>query len=196
MVALNDRFMKRYEEWAMDTAYHSYKLEDEEPSQKQIKHYARLAKRVYRDALVQPITSEYIRELHKAWYGKGEFRTHHTRPGVHPNIIDSELVALCDNVAWHYSMLRNGYTNAFTVRHMVEAHWQFEEIHPFEDGNGRTGRLLLVHMARWLGVKPPIIHAEWREQYISAMILGDISTLTIIMKRAIEQSTFPKTVPF
>jgi len=38
------------------------------------------------------------------------------------------------------------------VVHMAVAHAQFETIHPFVDGNGRTGRAIMHAMMRWAGV--------------------------------------------
>lgn len=34
------------------------------------------------------------------------------------------------------------------------AHFDFEEIHPFVDGNGRTGRVLAYYMLRYAGLEP------------------------------------------
>jgi Fic family protein len=55
------------------------------------------------------------------------------------------------------------------------AHVQFETIHPFVDGNGRTGRAL-IHMVlrrRGLaaGIVPPVslILATWSRQYLAAL---------------------------
>jgi Fic family protein len=58
------------------------------------------------------------------------------------------------------------YTNLRKSIHPVELacifHQRFEEIHPFEDGNGRTGREVLNHMLRRLGFPqiyiPPLEH--------------------------------------
>ncbi len=48
-------------------------------------------------------------------------------------------------------------------------HHKFEKIHPFSDGNGRTGRVLMNHMLDLAGYPPTIITKRFREDYISAM---------------------------
>lgn len=46
-----------------------------------------------------------------------------------------------------------------------EAHIRFETIHPFQDGNGRTGRLLMWWHERKLGAEPTLILADQRWEY-------------------------------
>jgi Fic family protein len=48
-------------------------------------------------------------------------------------------------------------------------HAVFEEIHPFVDGNGRTGRLLLNYMLKQKRFPPVIIFFEQRQKYYSAL---------------------------
>jgi len=48
-------------------------------------------------------------------------------------------------------------------------HHKFEKIHPFSDGNGRTGRILMNHILNLEGYPPTIITKRFRENYISAM---------------------------
>ncbi len=43
-------------------------------------------------------------------------------------------------------------TDLLVLPHVALAHAQFETIHPFADGNGRTGRALVQAMLRYLGV--------------------------------------------
>lgn len=48
-------------------------------------------------------------------------------------------------------------------------HAKFENIHPFADGNGRTGRLLMNYLLLLLDHPPVIIHAEDRRAYYNAL---------------------------
>jgi Fic family protein len=46
-----------------------------------------------------------------------------------------------------------------------EMHVQFEKIHPFVDGNGRTGRMLMWWHEKKLGQEPSLIPYEHRQDY-------------------------------
>ncbi len=50
-----------------------------------------------------------------------------------------------------------GYINYEDINHLLQAaiiHAQFEMIHPFEDGNGRIGRLLIPLFFYYIGLIP------------------------------------------
>jgi Fic family protein len=63
-----------------------------------------------------------------------------------------------------------------TVAQAASAHAQFETIHPFIDGNGRTGRALIHVVLRRRGlaprVLPPIslVLATWSKSYVDALM--------------------------
>lgn len=46
-----------------------------------------------------------------------------------------------------------------------ELHVEFEKIHPFVDGNGRTGRMLMWWHELKLGLEPTLIKASERQEY-------------------------------
>lgn len=52
-------------------------------------------------------------------------------------------------------------------------HVKFENIHPFADGNGRTGRLTMNYFLLTHNHPPIIIHQEDRKNYYSALEAWD-----------------------
>lgn len=62
------------------------------------------------------------------------------------------------------------------VETLVYAHYEFVKIHPFNNGNGRTGRLLMNLVALKLGCQPLELYkreGESRKVYISSMQFAD-----------------------
>lgn len=57
-------------------------------------------------------------------------------------------------------------------------HIEFEHIHPFEDGNGRTGRLLINYEILRNNLLPIVIPAEERTQYFTLLQDEDVNGLT------------------
>ena len=57
--------------------------------------------------------------------------------------------------------------------HLARIHNTFERIHPFLDGNGRTGRLALNLILVRLGYPPVIVFKQQRAAYLAAMQRSD-----------------------
>lgn len=72
------------------------------------------------------------------------------------------------------------------------AHVMFEAIHPFSDGNGRVGRLLLNLMLMREGFPPALLPQEWRTGYIHGLHLaqtsGNHTPICNLIGRAVEQA--------
>ena len=56
-------------------------------------------------------------------------------------------------------------------------HHKFEKIHPFFDGNGRTGRMLLNYILLLNNYPPIVIHTKIRSDYLLALRKADNSSL-------------------
>jgi Fic family protein len=68
-----------------------------------------------------------------------------------------------------------------TVEDITVFHERFEHIHPFQDGNGRTGRMIIMKQCLDAGICPIIIRNDDRAIYINALQKahdGDYSLLT------------------
>lgn len=56
-------------------------------------------------------------------------------------------------------------------------HHKFERIHPFSDGNGRTGRMIANYLLLNKNFPPMIIHKKTRKEYLEAMREADEANL-------------------
>lgn len=109
------------------------------------------------------LTEKFIKELHrilktgtsdsrKDWFAVGEYKKV-------PNEVGGSETTLPENVASEMSSLLHRYntTKSKTFEEIVSFHVEFERIHPFQDGNGRVGRLILFKECLKHDVVPFII---------------------------------------
>ena len=68
------------------------------------------------------------------------------------------------------------------VKKVARDHYEFEGIHPFFDGNGRVGRLLMLTQLISKGYPPAIIQVEDRSKYYTALAKGDMGDFKNIVQ--------------
>ncbi len=81
---------------------------------------------------------------------------------------------------------------------IARLHCRFEQIHPFIDGNGRAGRLLLNLVLVRLGYPPAIVFKQQRARYLEAMRRadqGEYGALGEFIARAVLENLYKFVVP-
>jgi hypothetical protein len=190
----------------------------------EVKGYADAADWVYRQAVspgayqAELVTVTELRRIHETamtpvWdvaphpdatprEGPGSFREHEIRAfpgGMKPvawPYVPAEVDAWIADVDTLGSRDR-GELVALPER-LAELHARFERIHPFLDGNGRTGRLVLNLLLVRLGCPPAIIYKHDRPRYLRALQRadgGDPGELGEIIARAVLDNLYRFVVP-
>jgi Fic family protein len=182
----------------------------------EVKGYANAAQWVYAQAL-EPgdwhdgglITTQELRHIHKVamdpvWQvaphpdatdreGPGNFREHDIRPfggGMTPPawpLVDAQVRGWVDAVNNQTSGLIAADETTPMPERLARIHDHFERIHPFIDGNGRTGRLVLNLLLVRLGYPPIVVLKQQRSAYLAALQkadAGDVGPLGELLARA------------
>lgn len=126
------------------------------------------------DTLNEPLSQKLIKQFHYELksgvfedrangYAIGDYKKRPNMIGmyqtVRPENVEKEMNVLLE---WYYGQKVN-------ISVLAEFHARFESIHPFQDGNGRTGRLILFRECLKNGIVPVVVEDANRNEYLEAL---------------------------
>lgn len=123
------------------------------------------------DNAMKPLTEHMIKELHfilkngtsdsrKSWFNVGDYKKL-------PNEVGGVETCQPENVKKEMKKLLISYNDIAkkSLEQILEFHKDFESIHPFQDGNGRVGRLLMFKECLANNIVPFIIDEDHKLFY-------------------------------
>ncbi|WP_022819368.1 Fic family protein [Fusobacterium russii] len=83
--------------------------------------------------------------------------------------------------------LKNSSSGSEKLKIILENHIKFERIHPFSDGNGRTGRLIMLALMLENNLTPFVITIEDRAKYMDILRNQDIATFVNLVEPLMQE---------
>lgn len=136
------------------------------------KNLARVTEYIRTKSQAGEVDKEMILFLHKMLIGgiddqiAGRFRTtgEYVRVGTHIAPAPEQVEPKIDDLLIEYT----SDLNAYFLDKISKFHLDFETIHPFNDGNGRIGRVLINYQLQRLGFPNVIIRNREKKDYYQA----------------------------
>jgi len=138
------------------------------------------------------ITEGFVKKIHEILmngilHNAGQYRTHKVRiAGSH--VATSNPLKIEDNMKDFIKIYNSSSEDL--VYHIAQTHAQFEQIHPFSDGNGRVGRLLMLILALRNNLAPVLIQKEKKIAYYNYLEESQVKGNNIPLTSFIYDSLF------
>lgn len=123
------------------------------------------------DMAEEALSEEIIKHLHYllksrtknetlSWFRVGDYK-------LRPNVVGGIETTAPKDVATDIQALLSAYLKKQTVtlKDIIDFHYRFERIHPFQDGNGRVGRLIALKECLKHNLMPFIIEDRKKQYY-------------------------------
>lgn len=117
------------------------------------------------------LSESFIKQLHlllksgtsdsrKPWFAVGDYKRLENEVGGNPTTNPTDVSKEMKKLLKKYNKNKNK-----SLREIIEFHYEFEMVHPFQDGNGRIGRLIMFKECLRNGITPFIIEDDIKEFY-------------------------------
>lgn len=152
------------------------------------KNLARVVEYVRKKSQGIPLTLETILLLHKMLIdniddgiaGRFRKRGEYVRVGTHVAPAPEHVETLLEEATATYTHTKN---EQFIIDAIARFHLEFERIHPFNDGNGRIGRVLINYLLHQEGYPPLIVRNKEKQTYYKAFQVYDSGKHTKEMEK-------------
>lgn len=142
----------------------------------------------------EPFSERVIKKIHemlldRIQLDKGQFKATQnaiigaTFETAKPHEVPNLILQWIDNTLYRLGIAKNIDDVAEVL---AESHIQFERIHPFSDGNGRTGRMISIFLALMTGYAPIVVKVDDRALYITLLSREDTTGLAKLFKESME----------
>lgn len=114
-------------------------------------------------------------------YAIGDYKKRPNMIGIHQTTLPSQVPdAMTELLNWYHAQ-------DVSLETLAEFHARYEIIHPFQDGNGRTGRIILFRECLRHDISPFIIEDANRPEYLEALKAyrqnGTVTALTTLFQK-------------
>ena len=127
------------------------------------------------DTVNEPLTEDYIKKLHSLLKSGTSSEHNPIAPVGRYKVLQNEVGQIATADVDHTEdemlalMIGYGLKENKDLAYLTSFHAQFEQIHPFADGNGRVGRLILYKECLKEGITPFIVDDLNKASYYSAL---------------------------
>ena len=123
------------------------------------------------DSANYALSEAFIKQLHlvlktgtsdsrKTWFAVGDYKRLENEVGGKETAKPDEVGSAMKTLLKKYNLAKGK-----SLEGIIEFHYEFEKIHPFQDGNGRIGRLIMFKECLRNGIVPFIIEDGIKEYY-------------------------------
>ena len=156
------------------------------------------------DTLDEPLSEELIKAFHfelksgvfedrANGYAIGDYKERPNMVGIYETALPKEVPEkMKELLAWYHGI------SVKTLSVMAQFHARYEALHPFQDGNGRTDRLILFRECLKANLTPVLIEDKFRGRYIEGLKEYRETGKTVLLEELFmgEQKEYAKKVDY